>query len=115
MGALFVAVGVFLLFGLLYAGRGYWAWLPLTAAVLLASFVGGVQSPDAFAAMVVAVVLLALLFGVSGIRQALISSFLMRLIGKVLPNIGDTERVALEAGTVWWDGEIFSGNPDWQK
>jgi alkylation response protein AidB-like acyl-CoA dehydrogenase len=29
--------------------------------------------------------------------------------------MSDTERVALEAGTVWWDGELFRGNPDWNK
>src|SRR6185436_4490511 len=32
-----------------------------------------------------------------------------------LPPISDTEREALEAGDVWWDGELFSGNPDWSK
>jgi len=26
-----------------------------------------------------------------------------------------TEREALDAGTVWWDGELFTGGPDWQK
>lgn len=31
---------------------------------------------------------------------------------KVLPRISDTERQALEAGTVWIDGQIFSGNPN---
>ena len=30
----------------------------------------------------------------------------------VLPRISDTERQALEAGTVWIDGQFFSGNPD---
>ena len=29
--------------------------------------------------------------------------------------MGATERIALEAGTVWWDGELFSGKPDWRK
>jgi acyl-CoA dehydrogenase len=29
--------------------------------------------------------------------------------------MSDTERDALEAGSVWWDGELFSGNPDWSK
>src|SRR5258707_8177092 len=32
---------------------------------------------------------------------------------KALPPISDTEREALEAGDVWWDGELFSGNPNW--
>lgn len=34
---------------------------------------------------------------------------------KVLPQISDTERQALEAGTVWVDGELFSGNPDFKR
>lgn len=34
---------------------------------------------------------------------------------KLLPQISDTERAALEAGTVWVDGEFFSGNPDFDK
>src|SRR5258708_5068134 len=29
--------------------------------------------------------------------------------------MSNTEREALEAGTAWWDGELFSGNPDWSK
>ena len=33
----------------------------------------------------------------------------------ILPRISDTERQALEAGTVWVDGQIFSGNPDFRK
>ncbi len=32
---------------------------------------------------------------------------------KVLPPISDTERDAIDAGTVWWDGELFSGRPNW--
>ncbi|MGH8620952.1 MAG: hypothetical protein ACRET3_02345, partial [Burkholderiales bacterium] len=34
---------------------------------------------------------------------------------KVLPQISNTERQALEAGQVWIDGEIFSGNPDFRR
>ncbi|SEJ43245.1 acyl-CoA dehydrogenase [Pseudomonas sp. NFR16] len=32
---------------------------------------------------------------------------------KVLPPMSETERDAIDAGTVWWDGELFSGRPDW--
>ena len=32
-----------------------------------------------------------------------------------LPPLSETEREALESGTVWWDGELFSGKPDWRK
>ncbi len=33
----------------------------------------------------------------------------------MLPTMSDTEREALEAGNVWWDGQLFSGMPDWDQ
>src|SRR5882672_8240708 len=33
----------------------------------------------------------------------------------VLPSLSDTEREAIEAGDVWWDADLFAGNPDWAK
>jgi acyl-CoA dehydrogenase len=32
-----------------------------------------------------------------------------------MPPISETEQEAIDAGTVWWDGDLFSGNPDWNK
>ena len=34
---------------------------------------------------------------------------------RLLPSMSSTEREALDAGTVWWDGELFTGGPDWRK
>src|SRR5436305_13744135 len=34
---------------------------------------------------------------------------------RALPHLSETEREAIEAGDVWWDGELFGGNPDWAK
>jgi len=34
---------------------------------------------------------------------------------RALPTLSDTEREALNAGDVWWEAELFSGNPDWAK
>ena len=48
-------------------------------------------------------------------RRRSITTPLFHWFRKVLPPISDTEREALEAGTVWWDGEIFSGQPDWDQ
>jgi|LSQX01.3.fsa_nt_gb acyl-CoA dehydrogenase len=48
-------------------------------------------------------------------RRRSITTPLFHWFRKVLPPISDTEREALEAGTVWWDGEIFSGQPDWDR
>jgi len=48
-------------------------------------------------------------------RRRSITTPLFHWFRKVLPPISDTEQEALDAGTVWWDGEIFSGRPDWDK
>ena len=57
----------------------------------------------------------AAIVAVPPLRVPLISAPLMRRARSFLPRMGDTERIALEAGTVWWDGDLFSGKPDWQK
>ncbi|HEY4975523.1 MAG TPA: acyl-CoA dehydrogenase [Steroidobacteraceae bacterium] len=49
------------------------------------------------------------------LRIALISRPFMKTYRRLLPTMSDTERDALEAGTVWWEGELFTGNPDWRK
>ena len=55
------------------------------------------------------------LLNVRPLRKAVISRPALRAYLKLLPKMSDTEREALEAGTVWWDGELFTGNPDWSK
>ena len=47
-------------------------------------------------------------------RQYLIAPLLKKLKSS-LPTISDTEKIALDAGTVWWDADLFSGKPDWNK
>jgi acyl-CoA dehydrogenase len=49
------------------------------------------------------------------LRMALITRPFMKSYLKLLPAMSQTEREALEAGTVWWDGELFTGAPDWKK
>ncbi len=60
-------------------------------------------------------ILLAVVFLVPPVRRALITPFVMKLHAGALPRMGETERIALEAGTVWWDGDLFTGNPKWEK
>ena len=100
---------------LLYLGRGYWAWLLSVAIALGGWAVMGIESPRAYAAALGTSLVAALVFGVPLVRRRVVTCWLMRPIGAMLPRMGDTERIALEAGTVWWDGDLFSGNPDWRK
>jgi acyl-CoA dehydrogenase len=48
-------------------------------------------------------------------RRDVLSRPIFRWARTALPEISDTEREALEAGDVWWDAELFAGNPDWNK
>ncbi|MDX3985459.1 MAG: acyl-CoA dehydrogenase [Achromobacter sp.] len=65
--------------------------------------------------LVVIAVLAAIVLGVRPLRRALLSAPIFNLYRKVLPQMSDTERDALEAGTVWWEGELFRGRPDWSR
>jgi acyl-CoA dehydrogenase len=55
------------------------------------------------------------LLNVRPLRKAFITRPFMRAYLKLLPSMSQTEREALEAGTVWWDGELFTGAPKWSK
>jgi acyl-CoA dehydrogenase len=48
-------------------------------------------------------------------RREKITRPLLDVYRKMLPSMSDTEREALEAGNVWWDGELFSGMPEWDR
>lgn len=55
------------------------------------------------------------IFAIPTIRQTLISQKALSLFKKVLPAMSQTEKEALEAGTVWWEAELFKGKPEWKK
>lgn len=56
-----------------------------------------------------------LLLAIRPLRRSLITRPVLAAYRKVLPQMSDTERDALEAGTVWWEGELFRGKPNWHK
>lgn len=100
---------------LAFVGRGFLAWVVAAGIWLVGWRINGIASPLLFEATVIVLTLLAVIFGVPPIRRALITSRVMPIFAKVLPRLGETERIALDAGTVWWDAELFSGKPDWRK
>jgi len=91
------------------------AWM-LAAAGYLAGFawLGGWGEAAVLAAGLVWAVAAALLL-VAPLRRALLTRPIFDLVRRLLPQMSQTEREALEAGTVWWDGELFNGRPDWEK
>ena len=88
-------------------------WTGLAGIVLILWPV--LHSPPAWALAIVWTLFtpLALLLVIPPLREKLLISPLLGLYEKVLPAMSDTERDALEAGTVWWEAELFSGQPDW--
>jgi acyl-CoA dehydrogenase len=62
-----------------------------------------------------ALLALGLLLIVPPLRRALFTGPMLGVYRRILPAMSQTEREALEAGSVWWEGELFSGNPDWDR
>jgi acyl-CoA dehydrogenase len=63
----------------------------------------------------VALLLFIMLFGIPFVRRNLVSGAVLKIFRNILPQISATEQEAIDAGTVWWDGELFSGNPNWNR
>ena len=110
-----IVLSAVILLTLLYRGKGHAAWVLGLATLLIGWRIAGVDSYWLWWLLLTAGVALAVATGYRPLRVRLISSWAMPLVERALPRLGETERVALEAGTVWWDGELFSGRPDWQS
>ncbi|CUU23106.1 acyl-CoA dehydrogenase [Duffyella gerundensis] len=67
---------------------------------------------SAWPLVILALVLIPL--NILSIRRALFSKPMLRTFQKVMPPMSRTEKEAIDAGTTWWEGELFRGKPDWQ-
>jgi acyl-CoA dehydrogenase len=54
-------------------------------------------------------------FAIKPLRRLFLSNRLFGLFRALLPKLSSTEQEALDAGTVWWDRELFSGRPRWKR
>jgi acyl-CoA dehydrogenase len=99
-----IAILLLLLFG--YIGVPLWLWTVYFAAILI-SFNTPFWLWGIFG-------IIAVILNVPQLRQQLVTAPIMRFIRafNILPNISETEKAAIEAGTVWVEGEFFSGAPD---
>jgi len=116
MAIAFVIVVVLATAGVLaYHRAPLLVWTAAVAAGLLTSY-AFLAPPRAMAVGIAApVMVLALLLNVTWLRRWLLGAPLLAVFRRVLPEMSDTEREALEAGTVWWEGELFRGWPRWEK
>ena len=88
------------------AAIGVWLWLFTSAAEL---------SPALNSALWLVFGVIALLSVPTVLRRSVLGAPLLGLFRRILPQVSQTEQEALDAGTVWWDGDLFSGKPDWKK
>ncbi|HEY4529658.1 MAG TPA: acyl-CoA dehydrogenase [Luteimonas sp.] len=87
-------------------------WAAITAAALVACWLlDADRTATIVAAVIAALVAVPLLLPF--IRKPLITAPLLRIFRRILPPLSQTERIALEAGSVGFEGELFSGAPDW--
>ncbi|MCL4758467.1 MAG: acyl-CoA dehydrogenase [Rhodocyclaceae bacterium] len=49
------------------------------------------------------------------LRRKHVTAPIFKAFRSALPSMSQTEKEALEAGTVWWEGDLFAGRPDWKK
>ena len=103
-----------LIWGLAYFRAPGWLWAAAGAGFLAALTLRGL-SPTASAVLWTVLLVAAAFLLVRPLRRVLLSDPLLAWFRKVMPQISQTEQEALDAGTVWWDGDMFSGRPDWTK
>lgn len=98
-----------------------WAWTAGLAAALLlwqSGMLHGQPSglaPGLLGALAWILVAVLAALSVPSIRRAVLVQPLFRKVRGILPRVSATEREALDAGTIGFDAELFSGQPDWNK
>ena len=92
-----------------------WVWTCSVGAVLLICVVKSDMSGVAQVTVWTIFLIGVLPFNISFLRRKWISDWLLCLFRKIRPRLSKTEQEALDAGTVGWDADLFTGNPDWEK
>lgn len=85
------------------------------AGILFVASVFGFLSGILGTVFLIACLVVAVVFNVRPLRQRFVSLPVLKYVRAVLPPMSETERAAIDAGTVWWEAELFRGAPDWKK
>ncbi|MDB4223296.1 acyl-CoA dehydrogenase [Granulosicoccus sp.] len=83
------------------------------ALLLLFSWKLGMLGGIAGSILVLLFLAVSVLFNIRPLRHRFVSSPVLKYVRAVLPPMSDTERDAIDAGTVWWEAELFRGAPNW--
>ncbi len=112
MDLLLFIIGLLLAIGVLAYHRASLTLFTAAIAVILA--VGTVSDTVGLISWIIFVAI-ALPLNIASIRQQHITKPLLKLYRKIMPEMSTTEKEAIDAGTTWWEGDLFRGNPDWHK
>ena len=110
-----VTIAVAVVWLLAYQNARAWGWTLVLAAVVAAAHWAYPLAGGAAAAAWITVAVFALIANPTPLRRLLVATPLLAVFRRILPQVSQTEQEALDAGTVWWDGDLFSGRPDWNK
>ena len=88
-------------------------WLIASSIVLLVAAIFGLNILFSLLVLVIFSGIILLLYFSSDLRKKFVCTPLFAIVKRMMPPISPTERDAIDAGTVWWDAELFSGKPDW--
>ena len=111
---LWFAAFIALVWALAYLRASRWVWAGTVAAFLIGASLAGLAPVWRGVLWTVFIATAAVLL-IPELRRMLVSDPLLGWFRRVLPQVSQTEQEALDAGTVWWDGDLFSGRPDWNK
>ncbi|MFJ2995229.1 acyl-CoA dehydrogenase [Pandoraea sp. NPDC087047] len=100
---------------LLFYRAHAWQWLIATVLWVGAGVLSGLTGTVAAVILGVVFILPSLILTIGPLRRAWVTAPMLAKFRTIMPEMSDTEKDAIEAGTVWWDADLFSGRPDWQK
>ncbi|MEQ9904316.1 acyl-CoA dehydrogenase FadE [Pectobacterium aroidearum] len=110
-----VAVSILLLLIIIGAMFYHRLSLLLGSAIMLAYFAAMSAMLLWPVWLMLPLVILLIPITVPSLRQKLVSASALRMFQKVMPPMSNTEKEAIDAGTTWWEGDLFRGAPDWKK
>ncbi|HTR58651.1 MAG TPA: acyl-CoA dehydrogenase [Casimicrobiaceae bacterium] len=109
-------IAVFIGFlALAYVDGAGWMWSAGIAVALLIALVTHALPAVLVLLLAIVAIVIALPLNVPALRRKLVSDAVLAAFRRILPPMTATEREAIEAGTVGWDGQLFSGRPDWEN